>query len=374
VIGRADSPPAAEESSAEYLRSLVSPPPSPEAQLDFLARLQRIFDEGEFTATYKFALLVALTELAVERGRDDGGTLTLRISWIAEKFSELYWPQTVHYSTGAVGTTPTVLAQNLGRSARVLTVLRELRASTGVSTIAAARRSVEWPTALREIARTVRDQPLRYLQNVGGETIPFLYRFTTEPGTIELQPGVACNLRRFQGLVHQLARAGWVRHVRENPRNSRVIGDAGDLEAFMFGLARASLEPARDPLAELQSRRCFYCGESLGAHGEVDHFVPWSKYPRDLAHNFVLAHAACNRSKSDLLAGLAHLEKWRERNARQGDEISGVLGQRGFLVDPECSLVVARWAYRQAASTGAHAWTMAARRESIGPEHMAVLV
>jgi 5-methylcytosine-specific restriction endonuclease McrA len=372
VIGRADAPPVAEEAPAEYLRSLALPP-APEAQLDFLAKLQRIFDEGEFTATYKFALLVALTELAVERGRDDGGTLLLRVSWIAEKFSELYWPQTAQYSTGAFGTTPAVLAQNLGRNARVLTILQDLRTSTGLATIAAARRSGEWSTAVREIARTVHSQPLRYLQNVGGETIPFLYRFTAEPGTIELQPGVVFNLRRFQGLVHQLARAGWVRHVRENPRNSGVIGDVGDLEAFMFGLTRTSLEPAREPLAELQSRRCFYCDESLGAHGEVDHFVPWSKYPRDLAHNFVLAHAACNRSKSDMLAGLAHLEKWRDRNARQGDEIGGALGQRGFLVDPECSLVVARWAYQQAASTGAHAWTRAARRESVGPEHVAAL-
>jgi len=188
-----------------------------------------------------------------------------------------------------------------------------------------------------------------------------------------LQPGVAFNLRRFQGLIHQIARAGWVRHVRENPRNGGVIGEAGDLEAFMFGLARASLEPARDFLAKLQSRRCVYCKESIGAAGEVDHFVPWSKYPRDLAHNFVLAHAACNRSKSDMLAGLAHLEHWCQRNAEYGETIGGELGERGFLVDSECSLVVARWAYRQAVGTGAHAWTMSARLEPIGPEYLAAL-
>jgi len=31
--------------------------------------------------------------------------------------------------------------------------------------------------------------------------------------------------------------------------------------------------------------------------GEIDHFAPWSRYPRDLAHNLVLAHKVCNRQK-----------------------------------------------------------------------------
>ena len=42
--------------------------PSPESQLVFLSKLQRLFAEGDFTATYKFALLIALADLAVELG------------------------------------------------------------------------------------------------------------------------------------------------------------------------------------------------------------------------------------------------------------------------------------------------------------------
>ena len=373
MIRESDSTSKVSEASGGYLIGLAQGQPSPEEQLAFLAKLQRIFEEGEFTATYKFALLVALTELAVERGGDDNRALPLQIRWLAEKFAELYWPQTIEYSTGAVGTTPALLAQNLGATARVVSVLTNLRRSSGASTIAMAKRSVQWDAALREIAHTVRAQPLKYLQNVGGATVPFLYQFAEEPGWIELRPGVASNLRKFQGLVHQIARAGWVRHVRENPRNTGAIGAVGDLEAFMFGLSRASLEPARDFLAKLQSRRCFYCRESIGLQGEVDHFVPWSRYPRDLAHNFVLAHSTCNRSKSDMLAGLVHLEHWRQRNLEHGETIVGELGERGFLVDPMCSLVVARWAYQQAANTGAHAWTSAAKIDAIGPEYIAAL-
>jgi hypothetical protein len=39
--------------------------PTPEQQIQFLHDLQRIFEEGDFSATYKFALLMALAEIAV---------------------------------------------------------------------------------------------------------------------------------------------------------------------------------------------------------------------------------------------------------------------------------------------------------------------
>ena len=35
----------------------MTAPPGDRGQLDFLQHVQRIFDEGEFVATYKFALL-----------------------------------------------------------------------------------------------------------------------------------------------------------------------------------------------------------------------------------------------------------------------------------------------------------------------------
>ena len=46
--------------------------PTAEQQLQFLQHLQRLFDEGDFVATYKYALLMSLAELAVESGVDEG--------------------------------------------------------------------------------------------------------------------------------------------------------------------------------------------------------------------------------------------------------------------------------------------------------------
>ena len=77
--------------------------PSPDVQLVFLSKLQRLFAEGDFTATYKFALLISLADLAVELGDDSGAALELGHRGIAAKFIELYWQQSAPYSAAESG-------------------------------------------------------------------------------------------------------------------------------------------------------------------------------------------------------------------------------------------------------------------------------
>ncbi len=69
------------------------PPPDADAQLEFLNQLQRLFAEGDFVATYKFSLLIALADLAVELGGDNGNGLELSLRQIARRFIQNYWFQ-----------------------------------------------------------------------------------------------------------------------------------------------------------------------------------------------------------------------------------------------------------------------------------------
>ena len=88
----------------------------------------------------------------------------------------------------------------------------------------------------------------------------------------------------------------------------------------------------------------------------VDHFIPWSRYPRDLAQNFVLAHNACNLDKGDMLGAPAHLAHWVKRNRESGADLAARLSPAGFLDDQPAALQVARWAYGQAEATEAQLW------------------
>lgn len=69
--------------------------PSAEAQLEFLTSLQRLLAEGQFTATYKYALLLALADIAVESGDESGSPLAIPTKSLAEKFIQYYWRQVV---------------------------------------------------------------------------------------------------------------------------------------------------------------------------------------------------------------------------------------------------------------------------------------
>ena len=48
-------------------------------------------------------------------------------------------------------------------------------------------------------------------------------------------------LRRVQPLVQQLARSHWVEHIKRNRRNAGILGQADDLEDFLFCASRQSL-------------------------------------------------------------------------------------------------------------------------------------
>ena len=94
--------------------------PTSDEQLLFLSKLQRLFNEGDFTATYKLALLIALADLAVELGGDDGNELQLSTRQIAERFIQIYWRQAMPYRTGLSNAVPSVLIQNNGVQAAVI--------------------------------------------------------------------------------------------------------------------------------------------------------------------------------------------------------------------------------------------------------------
>lgn len=350
-------------------RLLVQMKPTAEEQLKFLQQLQRLFEDGGFVATYKYALLMSLAELAVESNADYG-ELPLSMISIAEKFAELYWPQTIPYASGAPGSKPSVLSQNLGQQASVVNHLNVLRMQ-GAATITQAKKLPVWRKSLLNIASTVSTMPVQHLQYVGRVLVPFLYDNPHPRGEVVLKTGVAFNLRTFHPLIQQLARVGWVRHIRENHRNVSIIGQADELETFMFGSSRNALAIATQVLTKIQSGKCFYCEMTISNAGDVDHFIPWSKYPRDLAHNFVLAHEACNRSKSDKLAAEPHLQRWLERNLRYGSVIANELS--GFLADNQCSNRVAGWAYEQGLTAGAHGWIKAKFTEPIHASYLELL-
>ena len=345
--------------------------PSPQAQLDFLQNLQRLLGEGTFTATYKYALLLALADVCVERGEDTAATFQVQTAWLAEKFIAYYWRQARPYAGALVSSATSasspdaLLRQNTGQSAVVLTTLKAL-VDQGRSLADLQRSHSEWSRLVSRVAKVVQEMPLWRLQVIGNQPMEFLYRRLGTGTSIGLEPGVMFCFRHFHGLVTDLVRGAWVRYIRR--QNQNVLGSPSDLDQFLFGSERAPLAVYLPILREVQEARCFYCQREVKASDErahVDHFVPWSRYPVDLGHNFVLAHSSCNLAKADHLAAAEHLAKWSERNQTAGAFLNERFAQAKIVHDEKSSHRITRWAYQQAAAVRAMTWIKGAQLEPL---------
>lgn len=359
--------------------------PTAEEHLAFLVKLQRLLSEGDFTATYKFALLMALADIAVERGHDDVRPLEIPMRDIAEKFVDYYWQQTMPYKAAGLGSElpgkagavievsepDGILSQNMGATAKVVSDIRRFKAENQVSGIGRAKQTKAFAKLITSVSATVSGQPVQCFQNISGGTDTFVY--ARKRGGLILNPGVSSHLRKFHGLILYMARDGWIRHIKSIKGNNALLGQKDDLHSFLFESSRKALTIVGNNLSKLTNKKCFYCRGGIYDTPDVDHFIPFSMYGRDIAQNFVLTHASCNRSKSDVLGAKPHLENWLEQLNRHQDDISQIALDAGLISDQSTTLSVAKWSYQQGYDTGSHAWIKKGVFEPIGVGYAALV-
>lgn len=347
-------------------------PPPPEEQVLFLRNIQRLLAEGQFVASYKFALLLALADLCVLKGDDSGAPLELPIHDIAEKFVELYWQQCRPFEMGGQDT-GIVLTQNTGKQAAVICKVVTAQQECGGSLFRLRQTAPDlWQSLVGDVRQVVSVMPLWKLQTVGNERLEFLYKNVGRGRSITLKAGVSFCFRAFYGLLRDLIQGAWVRFVQR--LNLGKLGTLTDLGSFLFGHERNVLEAYRHILLDVQAGRCFYCHQDLKRSTEVDHFVPWSRYPTDLGHNFVLAHPACNNAKSDHIAAEEHLTAWIEQNREHAPEIHERLTEAALPHDLGASVRIAEWAYEQTERASGQVWVVQKDFRHLGPEWRRLLV
>lgn len=329
-------------------------PPTPGEQVQFLRNIQRLLAEGLFVASYKFALVHALADLAVLKGDDTGAPLAIDTKDIAAKFVELYWRQCRPFKLGGEPTGQ-VLLQNVGQQAAIISAIGDAQQEIGASLFRLKQSAPDrWSTLVTNVDQVVRKMPLWKLQTVGDEQVEFLYENVGRGNRITLKPGVAYCLRAFYELIRDLIQGAWVRFVQK--LNTQDLGNITDLGTFLFGQERTDLNAYRPILMSVQNGACLYCGRGLGTQSQVDHFIPWSRYPADLGHNFVLAHVSCNNAKSDYLAAEEHLAAWVERNASHRAELEQRLSDAGLPYNPNATVQIAKWVYRQTELADGQVW------------------
>jgi hypothetical protein len=341
------------------------PVPTPDEQVQFLRNIQRLLAEGLFVASYKFALVHALADLAVLQGDDSGAPLEIGTRDIAAKFVELYWRQVLPFHIGGE-TTGLTLQQNTGKQAEIISHILKSQQECGSSLFRLKQASADsWSKLIVRVEKVVCKMPLWKLQTVGNEPLEFLYENLDRGNRITLKPGVAYCLRSFYELIRDLIEGAWVRFVQK--LNANKLGNLTDLGTFLFGQERTSLDAYRPILLDVQKGVCLYCQKSLPKKSHVDHFIPWSRYPADLGHNFVLVHDRCNNAKSDYVAAENHLAAWIERNRKHHDELQTRLLEAALPCDLTATVQIAKWVYQQTEKANGQVWVMEKVLRHLGP-------
>lgn len=334
----------------------------PKDAIALAEKVLALLAEGSFSATYKYALFIALLDLCLEQTSKRGAppsVLTTR--QLAEKTIELYWPHAIPFEGHAVLRQGGTHRGSQAEILRAITHFREKHAGSASELLFRARSRDErgFESLVRLVEWKLIEMPIPRLQVLGREEERFLYEYqwTQEIRRSEvsayqrgersafdnrllLRPRVAQWFVQLNGVLRPLIQREWTRMVAAMNKLPETR-----LEEFLFGASRISLEGVRSPLRELQSGRCFYCDGRLSERSEVDHFIPWSRHPDNGLDNLVVAHDRCNNAKSDFLAAAEHVERWAERTRSSARALDDISQRHDWARDAQKTLGVARAMY-----------------------------
>ena len=117
-------------------------------QLNFISYIQRLLVEGDFSATYKYALLHALADCAIEYPlEDERASLCIHLDSLVDKFIELYWHHASPFAS-ATGKSD-LLLQNAGKQSKVISELN-LCQLNNIRTLSALKQSPYWKSIYKE--------------------------------------------------------------------------------------------------------------------------------------------------------------------------------------------------------------------------------
>ena len=300
--------------------------------IGFAEKLLALLDEGRFAATYKYAVLIGLMDLCLENSLESGvAPESVTTHQLAEKVIEIYWPHTFPFD---LDSEPSILRQNVGGQAGILSFIAKFRnrhAPDPSTPLPQAKWAAQddFEELVKRVEWKLIEMPLPRLQKFGAVEDRFIYEIAwgevfqnvdvrryqnAQAGQfdnqIRFKPGVGEYLLQLNGLLRPLIHRKWAAMV------SRLnnLHDA-QLEDFLFGVDRTSTTRIRGGIWELQQEQCFYCSTRIREphSAELDHFIPWSRYPDNGIDNLVVADKKCNGYKRDFLASEEHVERWRTR-------------------------------------------------------------
>lgn len=298
-----------------------------------LDRIEGVLNRDRKTATYKFALFRALSELGTTQHHQaewlPGWEVALPLRLIAEKWFRYYWPifevaEFIPQNNGE----QIVCAKPVAFRTRQMEIIEAYRSRGGLSQFLIDEANGQLPEQVQEqyrktlqcIGTTIKEGPVIYASG---------NMFRYDRGRVVVDAGA---WREFCQLGHWIEPAVLLRWAEETNRMSggrvtvaevlnRLVVDP--TEERNVGEAKAVF----DALAE---KRCVWSNKPLSATYAVDHVIPFSLWHCNDLWNLLPCDSKQNGDKSDKLperglmferkdAMVFYWEKVRQRHERRFD-------------------------------------------------------
>ena len=212
--------------------------------IGFAEKVLELLDEGRYTATYKYALLLALMDVCLEHTQSSGAPpemVTTR--QLADKIVELYWPHTVPFVGVARAT---VLKQNTTGQAEIISAITRFRARNASDpSVPRWESRIRAPEAYEGLVRLAEwkliEMPLPRLQIMGQSHRPFVYEIYWDQrveqrevtgyqrgaasgfdNRVMLRPGVGEYFLQLSGTLSQSSRRAGSANRRGRGRSSHT--------------------------------------------------------------------------------------------------------------------------------------------------------
>ncbi|MCD8509736.1 MAG: HNH endonuclease [Bacillus sp. (in: Bacteria)] len=252
------------------------------------------------SSTYKYALIKALIENLYQV--NDNYELTY--DQLAYAFTKVYWNLIVNHD---------LVNQNAGKSARVVTVIKEEQSKYGIPADFSFDK-IDDTIQVKLVNKVKSIMKINVYGALYGDTRGNFYAFDHQREYFRLNPAVYYFMLNYQRLIVNLTNyhmAVMIEALNEVPSINYLLGKVESIAK------RSSLRPFERLLLQYFEKSCFYCGKALTQakrETHVDHFIPWSFVQSDHIWNLVLSCNRCNSSKSDKLPDRNYLEFIIDRN------------------------------------------------------------
>ena len=310
--------------------------------------MERILAEALTSATYKFAVLRAIVDAVIEAPKCEprNGFHRLPVIDLARRVLAYYWkPYKLEIAQAEGNLALFRVIHNLLRQQSVL-------GGTSLDTLDGGARLLEFIPGASTLEKHLRDAllkarttllqyPLRHLPNVGGRRLELFHVVTSaEDGTADLfATSYDDHLARAPGAIAFKGCVNWLDMLRQE-RTAVVLSARAweEIAEMRFWLSDAiklrwlvaceqyaangkpvradclTMDwPERDQVAMLQLRqlydkvgwhKCIYSGAVLTRDVELDHLLPFSRFPVNYFWNIVPTTRKLNQQKRDKLPSL----------------------------------------------------------------------